>query len=104
MATQRRTELMDKTEEIRIEDLIVEEQMVVTVSNTGYIKRNAISLYRTQRRGGKGVTGMTTKEEDFVETLFVASTHDYVLIFTNKGKVYWLKVYEIPEAGQGGPR
>jgi DNA gyrase subunit A len=96
----RRTELIEKTEEIRLEDLIVEEQMVVTVSNTGYIKRNAISLYRTQGRGGKGVTGMTTKEEDFVETLFVASTHDYVLIFTNRGKVYWLKVYEIPEAGR----
>ena len=96
----RRTELIDKTEEIRLEDLIVEEQMVVTVSNTGYIKRNAISLYRTQGRGGKGVTGMTTKEEDFVETLFVASTHDYVLICTNRGKVYWLKVYEIPEAGR----
>ncbi len=96
----RRTELVEKTEEISIEDLIVEEQMAVTVSNTGYIKRNAISLYRTQLRGGKGVTGMTTKEEDFVETLFVASTHDYVLIFTNKGKVYWLRVYEIPEAGR----
>ena len=96
----RRTELIEKTEEIRLEDLIVEEQMVVTVSNTGYIKRNAISLYRTQGRGGKGVTGMTTKEEDFVETLFVASTHDYVLIFTNRGKAYWLKVYEIPEAGR----
>jgi len=96
----RRTELIDKTEEIRLEDLIVEEQMVVTVSNTGYIKRNAISLYRTQGRGGKGVTGMTTKEEDFVETLFVASTHDYVLICTNRGRVYWLKVYEIPEAGR----
>jgi len=96
----RRTELLEKTEEIRLEDLIVEEQMVVTVSNTGYIKRNAISLYRTQGRGGKGVTGMTTKEEDFVETLFVASTHDYVLIFTNRGKAYWLRVYEIPEAGR----
>lgn len=96
----RRTELIEKTEDIRLEDLIVEEQMVVTVSNTGYIKRNAISLYRTQGRGGKGVTGMTTKEEDFVETLFVASTHDYVLIFTNRGKAYRLKVYEIPEAGR----
>jgi DNA gyrase subunit A len=96
----RRTALMEKTEDIRIEDLIVEEQMAVTVSNTGYIKRNAISLYRTQGRGGKGVTGMTTKEEDFVETLFIASTHDYMLIFTNKGRVYWLKVYEIPEAGR----
>jgi DNA gyrase subunit A len=97
---QRRTEIIEKTEDIRIEDLIVEEQMVVTVSNTGYIKRNAISLYRTQQRGGKGVTGMTTKEEDFVEMLFVASTHDYVLIFSNKGKVYWLRVYEIPEASR----
>jgi len=96
----RRTALMEKTEDISIEDLIVEEQMAVTVSNTGYIKRNAISLYRTQGRGGKGVTGMTTKEEDFVETLFIASTHDYMLIFTNKGRVYWLKVYEIPEAGR----
>jgi DNA gyrase subunit A len=99
-ADSRRTALVERVEDISVEDLIVEEQVVVTVSNTGYIKRNALSLYRTQGRGGKGVTGMTTREEDFVETLFVASTHDYVLIFTNRGRVYWLKVHEIPEGGR----
>jgi DNA gyrase subunit A len=96
----RRTEIIEKTEEISLEDMIVEEQMVVTVSNSGYIKRNPISLYRTQQRGGKGVTGMTPRFEDFVETLFVASTHDYILIFTDKGRIYWLRVYEIPQAGK----
>ncbi len=96
----RKTEIVAKSEEINIEDTIAEEQMVVTVSNSGYIKRNAVTIYRTQQRGGKGVTGMTTKEEDYVENLFVASTHAYILVFTDKGKVYWIKTYEIPQAGR----
>jgi DNA gyrase subunit A len=96
----RRTEIVPTSKEISIEDMIVEEQMVVTVSSSGYIKRNPVSLYRTQLRGGKGVTGMTTKEEDIVETVFVASTHDYILVFTDKGKVYWIKTYEIPQASR----
>jgi len=96
----RRTEIIAQSEELNVEDLIVEEQVVITVSNSGYIKRNPVSLYRTQLRGGKGVTGMITKEEDFVERLFVASTHAYILVFTDKGKVYWLKTYEIPQAGR----
>jgi DNA gyrase subunit A len=99
-ADPRRTEIVARAEEINIEDMIAEEQMVVTVSSSGYIKRNPVSLYRTQLRGGKGVTGMTTKEEDYVETLFVASTHAYILVFTDKGKVYWIKTYEIPQAGR----
>src|SRR4029450_1858621 len=74
--------------------------MVVTISHSGYIKRNPISLYRAQRRGGRGKMGMSTREEDFVEDLFVASTHSYVLVFTTKGRVYWLKVYDIPQAGR----
>lgn len=96
----RKTEIVETSEEISIEDMIVEEQVVITVSSSGYIKRNPVSLYRTQQRGGKGVTGMTTKEEDIVERLFVASTHDYILVFTDKGKVYWLRTYEIPQAGR----
>ena len=96
----RRTEIIELTADLSIEDLIVEEDMVVTVSHSGYIKRNAVSLYRAQRRGGKGATGMRPKEEDFVESLFIASTHSYVLIFTSKGKVYWLKVHEIPQGGR----
>ena len=96
----RKTEIVDKPLEITLEDMIVEEDMVVTITHQGYIKRSASSLYRSQRRGGKGVTGATTKEEDFIEDLFVASTHSYLMFFTNKGKVYWLKVYEIPEAGR----
>jgi len=96
----RRTEIVAKTGELSLEDLIVEEDMVVTVSHSGYIKRNAVSLYRAQRRGGKGKTGMRPKEEDFVERLFIASTHSYVLIFTDQGKVYWLKVHEIPQGGR----
>jgi len=99
-ATPRRTEIVETAEEIRIEDMIVEEQVVVTVSSSGYVKRNPVSLYRTQQRGGKGVTGMTTKEEDIVETLFVASTHDYILVFTTKGKAYLLRTYEIPQASR----
>ena len=96
----RRTEIIAMAADLSIEDLIVEEDMVVTVSHSGYIKRNAVSLYRAQRRGGKGATGMRPKEEDFVENLFIASTHSYILIFTSKGKVYWLKVHEIPQGGR----
>ncbi len=96
----RRTEIIEMTADLSIEDMIVEEDMVVTVSHSGYIKRNAVSLYRAQRRGGKGATGMRPKDEDFVENLFIASTHSYVLIFTSKGKVYWLKVHEIPQGGR----
>jgi len=96
----RRSEIVLQTSEISLEDTIVEEDMVVTISHTGYIKRNAVTLYRAQRRGGKGKTGMKTKEEDFVEQLFIASTKDYMMFFTDAGKVYWLKVYEIPEAGR----
>ncbi len=96
----RRTEIVEETREISIEDTIVEEDMVVTVSNTGYIKRNPVSLYASQQRGGKGKTAMGTKEEDFVSLLFVASTHHTFLFFTNLGKAYWLKVYEIPQAGR----
>ena len=99
-ADERRTEIIGDTEEISLEDLIAEEDMVVTISHTGYIKRAPITLYRAQRRGGKGKTGMSTKEEDFVERLFVASTHANILFFTNKGKGYVKKVHEIPQAGR----
>jgi len=97
---QRLTELVEETKEITIEDMIVEEDMVVTISKRGYIKRNPITLYRSQRRGGKGKTAMGTKEDDFVEHLFVASTHHTFMFFTNLGKVYWCKVYDIPQAGR----
>jgi DNA gyrase subunit A len=96
----RRTEIVAQTRELTIEDMIVEEDMVVTISNSGYIKRNPITLYQSQRRGGKGKTAMGTKEEDFVSLLFVASTHHTFLFFTNLGKVYWCKVYDIPQAGR----
>ncbi|HET7754403.1 MAG TPA: DNA gyrase subunit A [Anaeromyxobacteraceae bacterium] len=99
-ADERRTEIQGATADLDLEDLIAEEEMVVTVSHAGYVKRNPLSLYRAQRRGGRGRTGATTREEDFVESLFVASTHSYLLVFSDKGKVYWLKVHEIP---QGGP-
>jgi DNA gyrase subunit A len=99
-ADERRTEIVASTEDIDIEDMIVEEDMVVTISHTGYIKRNAVSLYKSQHRGGRGKVGMGTKEEDFVEKIFIASTHHYLLVFTNMGKVYWLKVYQIPQAGR----
>ncbi len=97
---QRRTQIVESTKEITIEDMIVEEDMVVTVSRSGYIKRNPITLYNSQRRGGKGKTAMGIKDEDFVEHLFVASTHHIFLFFTNLGKVYWRKVYEIPQASR----
>ena len=97
---ERYTEIVEKTKEISIEDMIVEEDMVVSISNRGYIKRNPITLYRNQRRGGKGKTAMGTKDDDFVEHLFVASTHHTFMFFTNKGKVYWRKVYDIPQAGR----
>ena len=99
---ERRTQLIEETGAFRIEDLIVEEDMAITVSNTGYIKRTAISSYRNQRRGGKGRIGMRTREEDFITHLFVASTHAYILIFSDRGRVYWLKVHEIPDIGPGG--
>lgn len=95
----RRTEIIVQSKDISIEDMIAEEDMVVTVSHTGYIKRNPLSLYRSQHRGGKGKMGMTTREEDFVAHLFVASTHSYILFFTSIGKVYWLKVHELPLGG-----
>jgi DNA gyrase subunit A len=96
----RKTEIIEKEADINIEDMIIEEDMVVTITHNGYIKRNPISLYRSQLRGGKGVTGITTRQEDFVEHLFVASTHNHILFFTNTGKVFWQKVYEIPQAGR----
>ena len=99
-ADPRRTQIMDETAELSVEDLITEEDMVVTISNEGYIKRNAVSLYRAQRRGGKGKTAMTTKEEDFVAQLMVASTHDYLLFFSDRGRVFRKKVYEVPQAGR----
>ena len=97
---ERRTEIVAGTEDIDIEDMIVEEDMVVTISHAGYIKRNAVSLYKSQHRGGRGKVGMGTKEEDFVEKIFIASTHHYLLVFTSAGKVHWLKVYQIPQAGR----
>lgn len=97
---ERRTEIVADSEDIAVEDMIIEEDMVVTVSHAGYIKRNPVSLYKSQHRGGRGKIGMGTKEEDFVEKIFIASTHHYLLIFTNLGKVYWLKVYQLPQAGR----
>ncbi len=99
-ADPRRSEIMDETAELSVEDLITEEDMVVTISSEGYIKRNATSLYRAQRRGGKGMTAMTTKDEDFVTQLMVASTHDYLLFFSDRGRVFRKKVYEVPQAGR----
>ena len=98
----RRTEIIDAEGEFSIEDLIAEEDMAITVSNTGYVKRTAITQYRNQRRGGKGRIGMRTREEDFLTHLFVASTHAYILIFSDHGRVYWLKVHEIPDVGPAG--
>jgi len=99
---ERRTRIEDEAAEIVLEDLIADEQVAVTFSHSGYMKRTPISTYRMQRRGGTGRTGMKTREEDFVEHLFIASTHAYILIFTNKGRVYWLKVYEIPDVSAAG--
>jgi len=96
----RRSEIVESTKEITIEDMIVEEDMVVTISKSGYIKRNPITLYRKQLRGGKGKTAMGVKDDDFISSLFVASTHHTFLFFTNKGRVYWCKVYDIPRAGR----
>ena len=97
---ERRTEIVDVAPDLRIEDLIAEEDMVVTITHTGYIKRNPLGLYRSQHRGGKGKMGMNVKEEDFVEDLFIASTHDYLLFFTDAGKIHWMKVHEVPQAGR----
>jgi DNA gyrase subunit A len=96
----RRTEITEESGEFRVEDLIADEDVVITATNTGYIKRTTLESYRKQRRGGKGLIGMQTREEDFVEHLFVANTHAYILIFTDKGKAYWLRVYDIPEVGR----
>jgi len=98
----RRTEIVADAEELSIEDLIEEQDMVITVSHSGYVKRTALSTYRAQRRGGKGRIGMTTREEDIVDHLFVASTHDYILVFTARGKLHWVKVHRIPEVGSAG--
>jgi DNA gyrase subunit A len=96
----RRTEILDEMAEISFEDMVADEEMVVTVSHGGYIKRSPLTVYRAQRRGGKGTTGMATKEEDYVEHLFVATTHSYILLFTNLGRVHWLKVHEVPQLGR----
>lgn len=97
---ERRTEIVAAAEDITVEDLIAEEEMAVTISHGGYIKRIALDTYRKQGRGGKGITGMKMKDDDFTEHLFIASTHDYILFFTDKGQVYWLKVYDIPQMGR----
>ncbi len=99
---ERRTQILDETAELQLEDLIADEQVAVTVSHSGYLKRTPISTYRQQRRGGTGRLGMKTREEDFVSQLIIDSTHAYLLCFTNKGRVYWLKVYEIPDVGAAG--
>ncbi|TFH59965.1 MAG: DNA gyrase subunit A, partial [Candidatus Zixiibacteriota bacterium] len=97
---ERRTEIVDEQDEMTIEDLIAEEDMVITISHQGYIKRLSTSAYRRQNRGGKGVIGINVKDEDFVEHLFIASTHDYILFFTSKGKAFWIKVHEVPVGGK----
>lgn len=99
-ADDRRTEIQDAAEEFTVEDLIAEEDMALTISHAGYLKRLAITMYRRQNRGGRGVIGIETKEEDFAEHLFIASTHDYILFFSNKGRCYWIKVHEIPTGGK----
>jgi DNA gyrase subunit A len=99
-ADERRTEIIEATTDFAIEDLIAEEDMAISISHTGYIKRLPVGTYRRQRRGGKGVTGMSTKEDDFVEHLLIASTHDYILFFTQTGQCHWLRVHEIPQAGR----
>ncbi|HEV8151064.1 MAG TPA: DNA gyrase subunit A [Gemmatimonadales bacterium] len=97
---ERRTEILPDQDEFSVEDLIAEEDMVITISHSGYIKRIAVSTYRKQRRGGRGLTGATAKEDDWIEHLFIASTHDYVMFFSDRGQVYWLKVHEIPQGGR----
>ncbi|MGC2324803.1 MAG: DNA gyrase subunit A, partial [Terriglobales bacterium] len=99
---ERRTQILDEAAELQLEDLIADEQMAVTFSHSGYLKRTPIATYRSQRRGGSGRIGMRTREEDFVERLIIASTHAYLLVFTNTGRVYWLKVYEVPDVGSAG--
>ena len=101
-ADDRRTEITDESGEFRIEDLIADEDMAITVTNTGYVKRTAITSYRNQQRGGKGRIGMRFREEDFVDHLFIASTHAYLMIFSDRGRAYWLKVHEIPDVGPDG--
>jgi DNA gyrase subunit A len=96
----RRTEIQDAADELTLEDLIAEEEMVITISHLGYIKRLSVSAYRRQNRGGRGVKGIATKEEDFAEHLFIASTHDYILFFSTKGRCYWVKVHAIPAGGK----
>jgi DNA gyrase subunit A len=96
----RRTAILEETAEISFEDMVADDEMVVTISHGGYIKRSPLTVYRAQRRGGKGMTGMATKEEDYVEHLFVATTHSYLLLFTNLGRVHWLKVHELPQLGR----
>ena len=96
----RRTEIIPDQDDFSVEDLIAEEDMVITISHSGYIKRIPVSTYRKQRRGGRGLTGATAKEDDWIEHLFIASTHDYVMFFSDKGQVYWLKVHEIPQGGR----
>jgi DNA gyrase subunit A len=98
----RRTEIMDSVDEITVEDTIADEEVAISITHTGYIKRTSISTYRSQKRGGRGRVGMKTKEEDFVSSLFIATTHSYILILTDRGRVYWLKVHEIPDVGPQG--
>jgi len=97
---ERRTQIVAASGEFEIEDLIAEEDMVITISHAGYIKRLPVTTYRSQRRGGRGITGAGTREEDFIEHLFIASTHSYILVYTDRGRVYWLKVHEIPQGGR----
>ena len=99
---ERRTQILDAVDELTIEDMIVDEDVAISITHGGYIKRTSIATYRSQRRGGRGRVGMKTKEEDFVTNLFIASTHSYILIFTDRGRVYWLKVHEIPDVGPTG--
>ncbi len=99
-ADERRTEIIPDVKEITIEDLIADDEMVITFSHGGYIKRNSLSTYRSQKRGGKGLIGMDTKEEDFVEQIFIGSTHDYMLFFSNMGRLYWMKIFQIPESSR----
>jgi DNA gyrase subunit A len=96
----RRTQILEETADIELEDMLADEEMVITITHGGYIKRSNLNVYRSQRRGGKGTTGMATKEEDYVEHLFVATTHSYILLFTNQGRVHWLKVHELPQLGR----